>query len=53
MLSSDLPELVGITDRILVFFRGRIVREFASRETTPDAVLAQSTGSKEELRHVG
>ncbi|QXZ81172.1 MULTISPECIES: sugar ABC transporter ATP-binding protein [unclassified Rhizobium] len=53
VLSSDLPELVGITDRILVFFRGRIVREFASRETTPDAVLAQSTGSKEELRHVG
>jgi ribose transport system ATP-binding protein len=53
VLSSDLPELVGITDRILVFFRGRVVREFVSSQTTPDAVLAQSTGSTEELRHVG
>ncbi|MGO4566046.1 sugar ABC transporter ATP-binding protein [Rhizobium sp. 2YAF20] len=53
VLSSDLPELVGITDRILVFFRGRIVREFLSSETTPDEVLAQSTGSAEVLRHVG
>jgi ribose transport system ATP-binding protein len=52
VLSSDLPELVGITDRILVFFRGRIVRQFLSRETTPDEVLAQSTGSAEVLRHV-
>lgn len=53
VLSSDLPELVGITDRILVFFRGRITREFISSETTPDEVLAQSTGSSEGLRHVG
>jgi ribose transport system ATP-binding protein len=53
VLASDLPELVGITDRILVFFRGRIAREFVSSETTPDAVLAQSTGSTEGLRHVG
>jgi ribose transport system ATP-binding protein len=52
VLSSDLPELVGITDRILVFFRGRIVRQFLSCETTPDEVLAQSTGSAEVLRHV-
>jgi ribose transport system ATP-binding protein len=52
VLSSDLQELVGITDRILVFFRGRVVHEFLSSETTPDAVLAQSTGSTEKLRHV-
>ncbi|MBB4117332.1 ABC-type sugar transport system ATPase subunit/ribose/xylose/arabinose/galactoside ABC-type transport system permease subunit [Rhizobium sp. BK226] len=48
VLSSDLPELVGITDRILVLFRGRVVREFISSETTADAVLAQSTGSSED-----
>ena len=53
VLSSDLPELIGITDRILVFFRGRVLREFVSSETTPDAVLTQSTGSLEDLRHVG
>lgn len=53
VLSSDLPGLVGITDRILVFFRGRIVREFVSSETTPDAVLSQSVGSTHGRRHVG
>ncbi|OWV80800.1 sugar ABC transporter [Rhizobium sp. R634] len=53
VLSSDLPELVGITDRILVLFRGRVAREFISSETTADAVLAESTGSLEGKRHVG
>jgi ribose transport system ATP-binding protein len=53
VLSSDLPELIGITDRILVLFRGGIVREFVSAETSPDEVLATSTGSSETLRHVG
>ncbi|APO70481.1 sugar ABC transporter ATP-binding protein (plasmid) [Rhizobium gallicum] len=53
VLSSDLPELLGITDRILVLFRGRIVREFVSKETTVDEVLAEVSGSSEELRHAG
>jgi ribose transport system ATP-binding protein len=53
VLSSDLPELVGITDRILVFFRGRLIRELASAETTTDEVLAISTGASEGLHHVG
>ncbi len=57
VLSSDLAELVGITDRILVLYRGKVVREFISSETTPDAVLAEATGSlarsSEGRRHVG
>lgn len=52
VLSSDLPELVGITDRILVFFRGQLVRELVSSKTTTDEVLAASTGASEGLRHV-
>ncbi len=53
VLSSDLAELVGITDRILVLFRGRVVKEFVSSDTSPDAVLAEATGSLEGRRHVG
>ncbi|MBB3406439.1 ribose transport system ATP-binding protein [Rhizobium sp. BK316] len=53
VLSSDLPELVGITDRILVFFRGRLIRELGSAKTTTDEVLSISTGASEGLRHVG
>ena len=53
VLSSDLPELIGITDRILVLFRGRVTREFVSSETTTDEVLAESSGASGGLRHVG
>jgi ribose transport system ATP-binding protein len=53
VLSSDLPELVGITDRVLVMFRGRVVREFITYNTTPDEILAEATGSSETLRNVG
>ena len=28
MISSELPELLGLADRILVMFRGRICAEF-------------------------
>lgn len=53
VLSSDLAELVGITDRVLVLYRGKVVREFISSEATPGAVLAEATGSLEGRRHVG
>jgi ribose transport system ATP-binding protein len=53
VLSSDLPELVGITDRILVFFRWQLIRELDSAKTTTDEVLSVSTGASEGVRHVG
>ncbi|MDQ0455646.1 sugar ABC transporter ATP-binding protein [Rhizobium paknamense] len=53
VLSSDLPELVGLTHRILVMFRGRIIADLDSSSTTTDEVLALSTGASEGLRHVG
>lgn len=53
VLSSDIEELLGITDRILVFFRGRVTRQFTSSETSPDQVLADVTGAHETLRHAG
>lgn len=53
ILSSDLAELVGITDRIAVFFRGQIAAELTSGETTADAVFAVATGSHERYQHVG
>jgi len=32
VISSELPELIGISDRILVFFRGRVCGELAGAE---------------------
>jgi len=39
IVSSDLPELLGMTDRILVMRRGRMVAELNARETTQEEVL--------------
>jgi ribose transport system ATP-binding protein len=39
LVSSDLPELLGMSDRILVMRRGRLVAELYARETTQEEVL--------------
>lgn len=46
-VSTDIPELVGMCDRILVMFRGNIVKEILGSEATPDNVLFWATGGKE------
>jgi ribose transport system ATP-binding protein len=52
ILSTDLPELLGIADRILVMYRGCIVREVEPQSTTEAGLLSEITGSG-ELRDVG
>jgi ribose transport system ATP-binding protein len=44
MISSELPELVGMSDRILVMRRGRIQAEFDAREATQERVLTAALG---------
>jgi len=39
MVSSDLPELLGMADRILVMRRGRIVAELEAKQTTQEEIL--------------
>ncbi|MQT15091.1 sugar ABC transporter ATP-binding protein [Segnochrobactrum spirostomi] len=45
MISSELPEVLGLSDRILVMRAGRIVAEFAGAAATPEAVGAAMTAS--------
>ncbi|MDQ2663905.1 MAG: sugar ABC transporter ATP-binding protein [Candidatus Eremiobacteraeota bacterium] len=45
MVSSDLPEVLGMSHRVLVIRAGRIVREFSRTEATPDNVIAAATGA--------
>ncbi len=40
MISSELPELLGMSDRILVMNGGRIVGEFAQEEASQEKILA-------------
>ena len=45
MISSELPEVLGMSDRVLVMREGRLVAEFARAEATPEAVGAAMMGS--------
>ena len=45
MISSELPEVLGMSDRVLVMNGGRIVAEFDRTAATPEAVGAAMTHS--------
>jgi D-xylose transport system ATP-binding protein len=45
MISSELPEVLGMCDRILVMCEGEIVSNFARDEAKKEAIMAHATGS--------
>jgi len=45
MISSELPEVLGMADRVLVMREGHIVREFSRQEATSENVIAAATGA--------
>jgi len=45
MVSSELPEVLGMADRILVMREGRLVGEFSHTEATPESVMAVAAGA--------
>jgi len=49
MISSELPEVLGMADRVLVVREGRITREFARKDATPEAVMYAATHATEEV----
>jgi D-xylose transport system ATP-binding protein len=44
LVSSELPEVLGLSDRVLVLHEGRVTGEFRRAEATPEAVMACATG---------
>ncbi len=44
LISSDLPEALGMSDRILVVCRGEIVKEFSRAEATQEKIMYHATG---------
>jgi ribose transport system ATP-binding protein len=44
MISSELPELLGMSDRILVMHRGRIHAEMAAADATEERLLSAALG---------
>jgi len=50
VISSELPEVLGISDRILVMHEGRITATLNRDEATQDAIMRAATGGK--INHV-
>lgn len=44
MISSEMPEVIGISDRILVVHEGRIKGEFSHDEVTQEKIMACAVG---------
>ena len=47
MVSSYLPELLGVCDRIAVMCKGRLVRSVAADQTNEHQIMLQATGAME------
>lgn len=46
--SSDVPELVALTDRCLVYFAGELMAELEGDSLTEEAIVAASVGQRSE-----
>ena len=44
LVSSDLPEIFGLADRLLVLHKGSLAATLTSAETTPNKVLNYAAG---------
>ncbi len=44
LVSSELPEVLGLSDRVIVLHEGRMTGEFTRSEATPEKVMAAATG---------
>jgi D-xylose transport system ATP-binding protein len=50
LVSSELPELIGMSDRIVMLHEGRIGGEFAHAEATQERLMEAAMGSSGVLR---
>ena len=46
MISSDLPEVINMSDRVLVMAQGRIAGELCGDEITQESVMEYATGGR-------
>ena len=44
LVSSEMPEVIGMSDRILVMHEGHISGEFSAKEATQEALMAAAVG---------
>jgi rhamnose transport system ATP-binding protein len=47
LISSELPEVLGMSDRVLVMREGRLVAEFARADATQERIIEAAAGMQE------
>ena len=47
MVSSELPEIIGMSDRVLVMSEGRIVKKLDHTELTEERILYYAMGEQQ------
>jgi len=47
LVSSELPEVLGLSDRVLVLREGKVAGEFTRTQASPERVMAAATGTVE------
>ncbi len=50
MISSELPEILGMSDRIIVMHEGRVTGTLTAEECTQEIIMKYATGNGEEER---
>ncbi len=45
LISSDISELIGMCDRILIMFEGKIIKELSTEEFSPKKILYYASGN--------
>lgn len=45
MVSSELPEVLGLSDRVLVLHEGKMTGEFSRSEATPEKIMKAATAN--------
>ena len=53
MISSELPEILGMSDRILVMRGGRIVAEYSPEEANQEVVVTAMMSEASQNQAVG
>ena len=49
MVSSELPELLGMCDRIYVMNEGKMITEFDAKEATQEKIMAAILASDSKI----
>lgn len=50
MISSELPEALGVSDRLIVMHEGKVVKEMPAKGATEAQVMAYATGTAQDIK---